>query len=153
MSSRRRGVPYAITHHAGATSHVRPRRFVDVVDDRREDAGIARRVHAVAEVEDVSRVAGVVGEHGVGPGEGDVGAGEHERRIEVALDGDVVTEALAGGRRSACASRGRSPAARPPPSTPGGGRSRCRSGSRGRPGWRSASSANTRREWGSTNRS
>ena len=43
------------------------------------------------------RVAGVVGEHGVGAGERDLGAGEHERRVEVALHGDVGAEAGPGG--------------------------------------------------------
>ena len=56
------------------------------VDDRGQHVGVGRRVHAVAEVEDVTGAPGVVGEHGGGAGERDVGAGEHQRRIEVALD-------------------------------------------------------------------
>ena len=53
---------------------------------------------AVAEIEDVPRLAAVVGEHRRGTGEGDLGAGEDERRVEVALNGDV-------GRRAACGRR------------------------------------------------
>ena len=70
---------------------------MDVLDDGREHARVAGRMDAVAEVEDVPRLPAVVGEHRRGTGEGDVGAGEDERRIEVALNGDVGAEAFARG--------------------------------------------------------
>ena len=83
-----------------------------------------------------------------------VAAGEHERRVEVALDRrDPVAEPRAGvGDRRAPVEPDHA-AARRRPSTRAGGRSRCRSGCPARSGWRAASSANTRREWGRTKRS
>ena len=65
------------------------------VDDGSEHARVARRVHAVAEIEDVPWLSTVVGEDRLGTGNGDVSAGEDQRRIEVALQGDVGSEALA----------------------------------------------------------
>ena len=58
-------------------------------------------VHTVPEVEDVARMRGAVGrlvvaQHLCGAGERRFDAGEHERRIEVALHDESVAEAIAG---------------------------------------------------------
>jgi hypothetical protein len=63
-----------------------------------EHVGIAVGLHPVAEVEHVARVAGVVGEHGVGAGQRDLGAGQHQRGVEVALHHEVRRPG-ADGRR------------------------------------------------------
>ena len=87
------------------------------------------------------------------PASAGVGAGEHERRVEVALHDDVGAEPAPG-----VADR-RAPV-EPDHARPGGVHrleqvvaADAEVDARARPGWRAASSANTRREWGSTNRS
>ena len=70
---------------------------MDVLDDGRQHARVTGRMDAVAEVEDVPWLPTVVGEHRRGTAEGDLGAGEDERRVEVALNGNVRPEALASG--------------------------------------------------------
>ena len=146
------GVPYAISDAR------RPRRAVTHGTSRvrsctcstiaGEHAGIGLGLHAVAEVEDVAGVAAVVGEHRVG-----------RRRARPSRPASTS----AGSRLPCTTSVGAEPAAgvvdRRAPVEPehvgpaacigrAGGRSRCRSGCRAPPGWRAASSANTRRRVG-----
>ena len=68
------------------------------IDDRSEDLRIGIGLHPVTEVEDVTRMAGVVGEHGIGAGERRLVPGEHECRIEVALHHEIVTHPSTGRR-------------------------------------------------------
>ncbi len=56
-------------------------------------AGIGVGRNTVTEVEDVPGVLAVVGQHRVGRGERHVGAGQHERRIEIALHHQIGTHA------------------------------------------------------------
>ena len=119
---------------------------VDVLDDGRQHARVAGRMDAVAEVEDVPWLPTVVGEHGRGTAEGDLGAGEDERRVEVALNGNV-------GRRGVCGRalidvRQSSPITRAPAVAIDSRRwsQPMPKWMPGTPGWRSANSVNTRRE-------
>ena len=123
---------------------------MDQVDDGLQDAGVAVLVDAVAEIEDVARMAAVVGEDRFGAGHGGFGAGEHQRRIEVALYDEVVAET--SSRASVIVVRQSSPSTRLPTEFIDSSR-----WSQPMPKWMpghvrvtSASSAKTRCEWGST---